>query len=126
MSDKLKELMNKLSDEPFEYGVNDCFTFTNALVKEFHGRDYRKLHPYKTEEEAREHMKDFGIEGLTLGTLGYAIQPTSCKDGDVVSAMVAKGEVALGFVWNGKALFKTRKRSISLPLSRCRLGWSIK
>jgi len=37
---KINKLMNKLSDELFAYGKNDCFTFTNALVKEWHGKDY--------------------------------------------------------------------------------------
>ncbi len=122
----MNKLLNKLSDEPFKHGSADCFTFTNALVKEWHGKDFRRLHPYKTKKEAIAYMEKFGgIEALTTGTLGYAIAPDRCVDGDVVSANVS-GDVALGFVYNGFGLFKSKKTVIKLKLNKCLKGWSIK
>jgi len=128
MDDKTKRLMNKLSDEVFEYGKNDCFTFTNALVKSFHGKDYLKLHAgYKSKKQADEYIKRFGgIEALTTGTLGYSVSPEKCIDGDVVIAEVSPGQVALGFVSNKNGLFKTKTRAINIPLKKCLRGWRIK
>jgi len=112
MKGKMNKLINKLSDEKFKHGSADCFTFTNALVKEWHGKDFRKLHPYKSKSSALRYIEAHGgIEALTTGTLGYSIAPTACVDGDVVSASVGSG-IALGFV--------------KIELAKCRLGWSIK
>ena len=116
---KLNKLVNDLSDKDFEYGKNDCFTFTNALVKAYHSKDYLKLHSgYTNEAEA-------GIEALTTGTLGYSRNPELCAEGDVVSAEVAPEEIALGFVAGKYALFKMESRVIKLPLKKCRMGWRI-
>ena len=126
MSDKLKKLMNKLADEPFEWGKNDCFTFTNSLVKEYHGHDYRKLHPYQTKKEAEDYMEQHGgIEALTVGTLGYPVAAEHCVDGDVALADLGNGD-ALGFVFNGNALFKSKKKLVKIPLSKCLRGWRIR
>ena len=126
MTDKVKKLINKLADEPFEYGKNDCFTFTNTLVKEYHGHDYRQLHPYKTQKEAEKYMELYGgIEALTVGTLGYPVAAEHCLDGDVVIANVSDTP-ALGFVLNGYGLFKAKKKLVKLPLSKCLRGWRIR
>jgi len=123
---KMNKLINKLSDEPFKYGTNDCFTFTNALVSEWHGGDYRLLHQYKNKKEAIAYLTAYGgIEKLTTGTLGYSRAPELCRDGDVVTAEVSSGNIALGFVFNGHGLFMTEKRVAKLPLKKCRLGWRI-
>ena len=125
MKGRMNKLLNKLSDEPFKHGKSDCFTFTNALIKEWHGKDFRKLHPYKTKKEAIAYMAKFGgIEALTIGTLGYAIAPNRCVDGDVVSANVS-GDIALGFVYGGFGLFKAKKTVVKIKLNKCLKGWSI-
>ena len=126
MLDKMNKLINKLSDAPFEFGKNDCYTFPAALVKEWHGLDYTKNHiGYKTDAEVAEYTNKYGgIEKLTIGTLGYSCSPMDCKDGDVVSAYVGTG-IAVGFVFKGNGLFKSRK-VMKLPLKKCRLGWRLK
>lgn len=128
MKSKMNTLINDLSDKPFKYGSNDCYSFTAKLVKEWHGQNFIKLHAvYKNEKQARQYMELYGgIEALTTGTLGYSCDPTKCKDGDVVTAEVSKGEVALGFVFDGHGLFKGRKRVLQIPLKMCRQGWRIK
>lgn len=125
---KMNELINKLSDEPFKYGGVDCYTFTARLVKEWHGKDYIKLHAvYKNKKEAEEYMAKFGgIEALTVGTLGYPVNAEHCEDGDVVTAEVTKDQVALGFVFKGNGYFKTKKKPIKIPLAKCRQGWRIR
>jgi hypothetical protein len=124
---KMNVLINKLSDKPFKYGSNDCFTFTAALVKEWHGKDFRPLHQYKNKSEAEAYIKiNHGIETLTVGTLGYPVAAFNCEDGDVVSAEVDKGEVGLGFVYGGRALFKGKKGVKRLDLKKCRQGWRIR
>jgi hypothetical protein len=124
---KMNKTINKLVDEPFEYGKNDCYTFTSRLVKEWHGKDFTKLHAvYKSKEQADKYMKEFGgIEALTTGTLGYSVNPVKCEDGDVVTAEVAPGEVALGFVFNGHGLFRSKIKLYKLSLDKCRMGWRI-
>lgn len=126
--DNVKKLLNKLADEPFEYGKNDCFSYVAKLIYVYHGLDYRHAHKYKNEEEANKYIARFGgIEALTTGTIGYPLKsPLECKDGDVVTAEVSKNEVALGFVYNDRANFKTKKRAIAIPLSKCRTGWRVK
>ena len=122
----MNKLINKLSDEPFKYGTNDCFTFTNALVKEWHGKDFRKLHPYKNRKQANEYMRQHhGIERLTVGTLGYPVAANHCTDGDVVLADVGDGP-ALGFVFEGHGLFKFKKTVLKLSLKKCLKGWRIR
>jgi len=124
----MNKLINKLSDEPFAYGKNDCFTFTNALVKEWHGRDYLKLHlVYKNKKQAKEYIeKHGGIEALTIGTVGYSQKPELCVDGDAVSAEVSPGEIALGFVFKGYGFFKMKKNGVfKMPLKKCRMGWRL-
>jgi len=125
---KLNSIINKLADKPFEYGTCDCFIFTNALVKAWHNKDYLPLHnSYHNEESARAYLKAFGgIEALTTGTLGYSVDPSLCVDGDVATAEIAPGEVALGFVFDGNVLFKTEKTVVKLPLAKCRRGWRIR
>lgn len=128
MMDKTEfdQLLNKLADEPFKYGKNDCFHFAARLVEAWHGKDFRKLHPYETKAEAEAYMKQHGgIEALTIGTLGYNIRGFPI-DGDVISAEVAKGQIALGFVANGKAWFKTKKKVVAIPFNKCRKVWRIK
>ena len=123
---KMNKLINKLSDEPFKYGKSDCFTFTNALVEAWHGHGYRELHPYKTKKEADAYMEQHGgIEALTVGTLGYPVAAEHCLDGDVVIADVGDGD-ALGFVFSGHGLFKSRKKIVKLPLKKCLRGWRIR
>lgn len=126
----MNKLINELSDKPFEYGVNDCFTFTAKLVKEWHGKDYLQLHinQYSDEESANEYINRYGANGLdmlTTGTLGYGCDPERCKDGDVVIAEVGDNQVALGFVFNKKGLFKTEKRVGQVPLKKCIKGWRL-
>jgi len=127
MDDNTKKLMTELIDAPFEFGRNDCFTFTDALVRSFHGRSYRNLHPkYKTEAQAVEYIsRSGGIESLTTETLGEPIASADCKDGDVVCAEVAPEQIALGFVVNGYGLFKTKNRAIKIPIINCLRGWRI-
>lgn len=127
MLDKMNELLNEMSDEPFKFGKNDCYTFTARLVKQYHGVDHVKRHAvYKNEKSANRYMEmNGGIEALATGTLGYSIDPVACKDGDVVSAEVGDG-VALGFVYDGYGLFKGKKKVLRLKLNKCRMGWSIK
>jgi len=123
---KMNTLINKLSDAPFKYGENDCFKFTNALVKEWHGKDFRPQHKYKTKTAALKYMADFGgIEALTTGTLGYSCDPELCGDGDVVSADIAPNEIGLGFVFDGWALFKGPKTVYKMRLRKCRMGWRL-
>ncbi len=130
MSDlgNMNALINQLSDEPFKFGRSDCYTFTAKLVKAWHGKDYVKTHAcYKNEKEAKDYMARFkGIEALTIGTIGYGVHPVNCRDGDVATAEVAPGEVALGFVFGGKAFFKGKKKIFKLPLDKCRMGWNIR
>jgi hypothetical protein len=125
---KMNDLINKLSDEPFKYGKSDCYTFATKLVKAWHGKDYTKLHAvYKNKKEADRYMHEFnGIEALTTGTLGYSVPPELCESGDMVSAEVSSGQVALGFVFNGFGYFKTKKKPVRIPLENCRRGWRIK
>jgi len=125
---RMNELINKLSDEKFSFGRNDCYSFTSKLVKEWHGRDYIKLHAvYKNEKEAKAYMdKHGGIEKLTTGTLGYSIAPEKCIDGDVVSLEVKPGEIAIGFVFDDCGYFKCRNKPIKVSLGKCRIGWRIK
>jgi len=126
LKSKMNKLINKLADAPFKHGVNDCFTFTNALVKEWHGKDFRHLHPYKNKKEALAYMERHGgIETLTVGTLGYPVPAIHCVDGDVVLAVVGDGP-ALGFVFGGHGLFKYEKSVIKLPLEKCLRGWRIR
>jgi len=123
---KMNKLINKLSDEPFEYGVNDCFTFTNALISVWHGsgHNYSVLHQYENKKEALKYLEVYGgIEKLTTGTLGYPRAPELSEDGDVITAEVAPGEIALGFVFKGFGLFMTEKRVIKLSLKKCSKGW---
>ena len=126
---KMNVLINELSDEPFKYGKSDCFTFTNALVKAWHGDDhnYRHLHPYKNKKEALKYMhQHLGIEQLTVGTLGYPVAAAHCRDGDVVTANVGDKNIALGFVYNGHGLFKGNNGVVRLHLADCRQGWRIR
>ena len=128
LKSRMNTLINKLADQPFKIGKCDCFTFTNALVKEWHGGEgYRHLHPYKNRGEAIYHMhKNLGIENLTVGTLGYPVAAFDCKDGDVVTANTGEFDIALGFVYDGHGLFKSKKSVVKIPLKDCRQGWRIR
>jgi len=123
---KMNKLLNKLTDEPFKYGKSDCYIFTAKLVKEWHGNDYLKVHAvYKNEKEARAYMQKFkGIEALITGMFGYSVDPTTCWDGDIVTAEVASDNVAVGFVFKGNGIFKG-KTVIKIPLNKCRQGWRL-
>lgn len=124
---KMNKLINELSDAPFKYGTNDCYSFTAKLAKEWHGIDHVKLHAvYKNQKEAEEYIAMHGgIESLITGTIGYGCDPMKCRDGDVVTAEFPSG-IALGFVFNGYGLFKSKKTVLKLPLNKCSKGWRVK
>jgi hypothetical protein len=124
---KMNDLINKLSDEPFKYGKADCYTFTAKLVREWHGKDFTKIHAvYKSKKQADKYMYEFnGIETLTTGTLGYSVPPERCRSGDVVTALVGPETIALGFVFNGFGYFKGKKAVVKVPLENCRMGWRL-
>lgn len=67
-----------------------------------------------------------GIEALTTGTLGYPVATSQLENGDVVSAEISSGEVALGFVFRGYGYFKGHKQVMVAKLNKCRQGWKIK
>ncbi len=125
---KMNEVINKLSDAPFKYGKCDCYIFTTELVKAWHGKDLTKLHAvYKNKKEADAYIKKFsGLEALTVGTLGYPVAAEHCEDGDVAMAEVGPDGLALGFVFDGHALFKTKKKPIKVKLKDCLKGWRIR
>ena len=131
MKDKYWEfdkLLNQLADEPFRWGKSDCFHFTAQCVEVWHGIDFRPLHKYKTMKQAEQYQAMFGgIEQLTTGTLGYPLKDVElARDGDVVTARVAKDMIALGFVAKDRGWFKLKKRVVPLPLNKCRKAWRIK
>lgn len=121
----MNKLINKLTDTPFEYGVNDCYIFTASLVKEWHGKDFSLEHAvYNTESDARAYIAvSHGLEKLTSQTLGESCYPTDCRDGDVVIAHIP--EPTLGFVFDGHGLFKTKRGIKKYPLANCKHGWRI-
>jgi len=122
---KMNKLINKLADEPFKHGKNDCFTFTNALVKEWHGHDFRHLHPYKNKKEALEYIaKNGGIEALIIGTLGYSTRTSLLRDGDVGLVDTPDGP-ALGFIYDDHILVKYKKTVLKVPLANGLKGWTI-
>ena len=127
---RMNKIINKLSDEPFEFGKNDCFTFTNSLVKEWHGKDFlaAHIHRYEDEKTAQKYIEAFGgIERLITGTIGYPHKYVGlAQNGDVVTAEVGPGEIGIGFVYEGKAFFKGKKKVLQMKLNKCRMAWSIK
>lgn len=38
--ERLNIYIENLSDEPFEWGINDCFTFTNGAFRAMYGKGY--------------------------------------------------------------------------------------
>ena len=128
MTAKLNKLINELSDAPFVYGKCDCYIFTARLVEEWHGKSYFMHKVYKNKKQAIAYMEKFGgLEALTVGTLGYPVRAADCVDGDVAIAKVGpEGSPVLGFVFNGYALFKGKKKVLKLPLSKCDRGWRIR
>jgi hypothetical protein len=124
----LNTLVNKLSDQPFEYGINDCFTFTNALVEAWHGKSFKDCQKYKTKEEAMAYIAANGsLQTLIMEQLGYPVNAENCENGDVVTAKVGPdGSVAFGFVYDGHSLFKCNKGVKKLKLSHCLQGWRIR
>lgn len=122
---RMNELINKLADEPFEYGKSDCYTFTAALVKEWHGKDFSKAIQYEDEDGANDFLKTYGYPALVTGTLGYPrTDVTNCEDGDVVLANLP--EPMIGFVYNDYGYFKTKKTVVRLKLKKCLIGWKVK
>jgi hypothetical protein len=135
-SERLNIYIENLVDIPFEWGVNDCFTFTNGAFRAMYGRGYadewtgrymqsNKVYPkglsslrhdygYNNIEEALEDK----LVKLNAPTLGCLV--TTKKNQRWVTG------VALGISIGSRAVFLGQEGLIRLNIKDVESAWALK
>ena len=81
---RLSEYLQTFSNKPFEWGSNDCITFTCGWIQDQTGRDYLADHrPWRTAREAHKKLRD--LQGLffLFDENFKRINPSLAIDGDI-------------------------------------------
>lgn len=104
-SDRLRTYLDRVRDEPFQWGEHDCILFTFGAVKAITGRDFiRKVRgTYSTKLEAARVLRDLGHGTLVKAVtkkLGKPVHVAQAGRGDLVRKDKAVGVVVShGWAW---------------------------
>lgn len=123
--ERVRAVVEELSGEPFEWGVNDCCQFARRVVTAVRGEDPAPHLVYRDEAGAKAILDEHGgLEPLVSDLLGApALATTRLVPGDL--CLVRVPEPALGVVAGDGALCVARNRVVRVPASRIMRGWSI-
>lgn len=124
----LSMYLSETKSKPFEWGENDCVLFAAKAINKITGNNiYKKYQSYKTEEEAKKIISEFGsLEALVNFHLGDGFTNyLKAKRGDVVLMRIP--EETLGIVDDSgqRIACVTKDGLIRLPLKKASLVWSI-
>jgi hypothetical protein len=81
---KLSTYIQTHLNAPFEWGANDCITFTVGFLELQTGRDYLTEHrPWRTAKQASKKLRDLGGLFFLFSSSLKQINPNMAKDGDL-------------------------------------------
>lgn len=80
----LSEYIQAHLNKPFEWGVNDCITFSIGWLEHKTGRDYLTEHrPWRSAIEAHKKLRDLGGLFFLLSKDLDRVHPNMAQDGDI-------------------------------------------
>lgn len=131
--ESLNDYLKRVNDIPFEWGIHDCFTFTNNAFKEMYGQGWADdwVGRYMSEGKPlrrRELMKEFGFGDFNkavdqkLTRVNY-YPPLGCLVTTKKSQRWITG-VAMGLSTGAKGVFLSKDGLIYLPLTDVEQAWT--
>lgn len=124
---RLSEYLQKMKDEPFEWGKNDCILFAAKGYEAMHCENYySKYLPYSTKEEAHAILKKYGgFRGIIGKNIGSGHKNyLKARRGDPV--LIKAPDITCGLVDDtGQfVVAPSEKGMVKYPLSSAWYIWS--
>lgn len=127
--DRLATYLDRMSEEPFKYGTNDCALFVAGAIKAMTGvdpaEDYRGK--YDTQRAAAEALKEYG-EGTLLKTVRAWAEEKSvhfAQRGDLVMKNATTVGVCVGLFSCFVGDEQGESRMLYFPTAQCRYAFAI-
>lgn len=114
------------SNQPFEWGANDCCMFAVRCVEAITGVDHgKKYRGYKTAVGAAKRLeKHGGVDGIATKCLGEPKSVKLAKRGDVI--MINSGDgYALGVCIGSKIAAVSKGGLTFIPMSQALKAWGV-
>lgn len=127
-------LIEKYSNLPFQWGVNDCCLFSANIIRDWKGIDYAaplrdtyndKYTAYKSLEEVCGSSNL--IEALdVLLKVKHRSDFENVEVGDFVAIKNKEGSYSIGINYGARSYFQTEERGVAaLPNRMCEVYWKI-
>ncbi|HRP88318.1 MAG TPA: hypothetical protein PLS34_12495 [Gammaproteobacteria bacterium] len=128
---QVPEILAGFNGLRWRWGVLDCCMFAAAVLEQLHGRDFAAgwRGKYRTHARAQRLIEERGgLEAILTEIFGPPVPPLTVRRGDPVLARdpdrFHDGE-AVGIADGRLAVFITSDGLMTMPLSRCAMGWRV-
>lgn len=126
---RLLAIVDEARGRPFELGVHDCFRLACRVVQELTGIDrWPEFAGYKTKREELALLARHGssFEAAMTWFFGApAVDVRWARRGDVVCAVTADEEKALGVCLGAQAAFLAPEGLVYVPVLTCVCAWKV-
>lgn len=143
-TDSLQTYLDRVREQPFEWGTHDCVTFACGAIKAITRVDLIDTHvgTYSTKKEAAQKLRDLGhgtlIRAVT-SALGKSVHTAQAGRGDIVLRRDGNNfslGVAVSHGWSwfvgeetsafaGDGLPITRHGLVAIPTAQCTRAWKV-
>ena len=130
--DRLNTYISNVADLPFEWGVHDCFTFTNGAFRAMYGKGYaddwvgRYMLNNGQPKHSKSMMREFRASNLHEGLSKKLRTATGAPPGCLVTTKKNQRWVtgaALGISLGSRAVFLSRDGLIKLNIEDIESAW---
>lgn len=130
--DRLNTYISNVADLPFEWGVHDCFTFTNGAFRAMYGKGYaddwvgRYMLNNGQPKHSKSMMREFRASNLHEGLSKKLRKATGAPHGCLVTTKKNQRWVtgaALGISLGSRAVFLSRDGLIKLNIEDIESAW---
>ena len=132
--ERLNIYLSNLSDEPFEWGVNDCFTFTNGAFRAMYGVGYAddwmgRYMNGRTPKHASSLRREFKHSTLFNGLASKLVRVQHPVFGSLVTTSKNQRWVtgaALGISIGSRGIFLSKDGLIRMNIEDVESAWVLK
>jgi|TARA_R110000803_G_scaffold24321_2_gene58780 hypothetical protein len=129
--ERLNIYLSNLSDEPFHWGVNDCFTFTNGAFRAMYGFGYAddwmgRYMNGASPKNATSMRREFKHSTLFCGLASKLVRSEQPVFGSLVTTRKSQRWVtgaALGISIGSRAVFLSKDGLIRLNVEDVESSW---
>lgn len=126
--------LSNVADEPFQWGVHDCFTFTNGAFRAMHGVGYADDWMGRYMNGSLPHNKRSMIREFRYSTIEAALRHRMTKvEQPVFGSLVTTKKnqrwvtgVALGICLGSRSVFLSKEGLIRLNVEDVESAWVLK